>query len=193
MKKVEVDSAYLAELEAVKVKWLEACSIAQAACTKTNLCVGVSVFECIPRFQKRVEELESKELAHEAELAELRSKAAEIVAELQERSSEANRLSAFGYGDAPSYHTGRNSAFESAADLVESMFGLASCGEGCDGNCELTTYGPTKAETEIAELRSKAAEIVAELRERARVNLGTCAEESDLDYAADLVEEKLKP
>lgn len=38
---------------------------------------------------------------------------------------------------------------------------------------------------------AKVDEVVAELRERARVNLGTCSEESDLDYAADLVVEKL--
>ena len=43
---------------------------------------------------------------------------AEVVAELQNRSSEANRLSAFGYGDAPSYQSGRDEAFDSAADLV---------------------------------------------------------------------------
>lgn len=48
---------------------------------------------------------------------------AEVVAELQERSSEAQRLSAFGYGDAPSYHSGRNEAFDSAADLVAKKLG----------------------------------------------------------------------
>lgn len=48
----------------------------------------------------------------------------EVVAELRERSSEANRLSAIGYGDAPSYHAGRNEAFDSAADLVAEKMGI---------------------------------------------------------------------
>lgn len=49
---------------------------------------------------------------------------AEVVAELREQSSEANRLSALGYGDAPSYHAGRNEAFDSSADLVAKKLGV---------------------------------------------------------------------
>lgn len=61
-----------------------------------------------------------------ARCTELEKAAAEVVAELRERSSEANRLSALGYGDAPSYHTGRDNAFDAAADFVAEKLGVES-------------------------------------------------------------------
>lgn len=121
---------------------------------------------------------------------------AEVVAELRRRSSECEPPGDV-YGEEANFQSGRSDAFDASAEAVESMFGLARCGEGCDGNCELTTYGPTKAETEIAELRSKAAEIVAELRaevaDLARHNWNEYIRDRSeaLNHAADLVAEKL--
>ncbi|MBK9496860.1 MAG: hypothetical protein IPO08_20605 [Xanthomonadales bacterium] len=86
---------------------------------------------------------------------------AEVMAELRRLEDEAN---AFICEDDDYREDNAGEAYGRAADLVESMLGLARCGENCDGNCELTAYGPTKAEAEVAELRSKATEIVTELR-----------------------------
>ena len=50
---------------------------------------------------------------------------AEVVAELRERSCEAQQRSSRGYGDAPSYHSGREEAYDRAADLVASKLGVS--------------------------------------------------------------------
>ena len=87
----------------------------------------------------------------------------EVVAELRRRSSECAPPGEV-YGEEANFQSGRSDAFDASAAAVESMLGLAHCGEGCAGDCELTTSGPTKAETELAELRAKAVEVIAELK-----------------------------
>jgi hypothetical protein len=126
---------------------------------------------------------------------------AEVVAELRRLEDEAN---AFICDDDDYREDNAGEAYGRAADLVESMLGLARCGEDCNGNCELTAHGPTKAEAELAGLRSKAAAIVAELQRRSSeasmrsYSAGypeASAHESALaqayESAADLVTEKL--
>lgn len=127
---------------------------------------------------------------------------AEVVAELRRRSAECEPPGEEVYGEEDNFQSGRSIGFDDSADLVESMLGLARCGEGCDGNCELTAPGPTKAEVELAELRSAAAKIVAELRRRERLAIDTDSfsdrasgqldgQEMAYRAAADLVAEKL--
>src|SRR5574343_708582 len=124
---------------------------------------------------------------------------AEVVAELRQLETGI-RFRAGADEDGGEYGGALANGVRKAARIVESILGLARCGEGCDGNCELTTSGPTNAEAELAELRAKTAEVIAELTARSEDAYAKQtaydggyhhAVSNAYESAADLVAEKL--